>query len=102
MRNSDPRVKIVFVHGLDSDFHSTFTLSATKCNSNTGPILVFPRIQPFGSIELSSLGKVHSRQATESVNRAKFFSVFRHEILSDFNCSQESCISTKFTQSVLL
>ena len=36
--------------------------------SNTGPILVFPRIQPFGSDKLSSLDKVYSRQATESVN----------------------------------
>ena len=36
--------------------------------SNTGPILVFPLIQPFGSDESSSLGKVYSRQATESVN----------------------------------
>ena len=36
--------------------------------SKTGPILVFPLIQPFGSDESSSLGKVYSRQATESVN----------------------------------
>ena len=36
--------------------------------SNTGPILVFPRVQPFGSDVSSSLGKVYSRQATESVN----------------------------------
>ena len=35
--------------------------------SNTGPIVV-PRIQPFGSVDFSSLGKVYSRQATESVN----------------------------------
>ena len=35
--------------------------------SNTGPILVFPRIQPSGSVKLSSLGKVYSPQATESV-----------------------------------
>ena len=33
-----------------------------------GPILVFPRIQPFGSNDFSSLGKVYSRQATDSVN----------------------------------
>ena len=36
--------------------------------SNTGPILVFPRIQPFGSNNFSSLGKVYSRKATDSVN----------------------------------
>ena len=36
--------------------------------SNTGPILVFPRIQPFGSVDLSSRCNVYSRQATDSVN----------------------------------
>ena len=36
--------------------------------SNTGTILVFPRIQPFGSDDFSSLGKVYSRQATYTVN----------------------------------
>ena len=34
--------------------------------SNTGPILVFPRIQPFGSVDFSSLGKVFSRRVTDS------------------------------------
>ena len=36
--------------------------------SNTSPILVFPRFQPFGSDVSSSVGKVYSRQATGSVN----------------------------------
>ena len=36
--------------------------------SNTGPILLFPRIQPFGSDDFSSLGKVYSRHATDTVN----------------------------------
>ena len=36
--------------------------------SNTGPILVFPLIQPFGSDVSSSLGKVYSRHAIEYVN----------------------------------
>ena len=36
--------------------------------SNTGPLWVFPRIQPFGSDNFSSLGKVYSRHATDSVN----------------------------------
>ena len=39
--------------------------------SNTGPILVFPRIQPFGSDASSSLGKVYSRHPTASVNCEK-------------------------------
>ena len=36
--------------------------------SDTGPILVFPQIQPCGPDDLSSLGKVHSRHVTGSVN----------------------------------
>ena len=33
-----------------------------------GPILVFPRILPFGSVDFSSRGKVYSRHVTGSVN----------------------------------
>ena len=36
--------------------------------SNTGSILMFTRIQPFGSVDSSSLGKVYSRHATGSAN----------------------------------
>ena len=54
----------------DSILISTPYLPCKKqvVTSNTGPILVFPRIQPFGSVDFSSLGKVYSRQATYSVN----------------------------------
>ena len=34
--------------------------------SNTGPILIFHRTQPFGSIDFSSLGKMYSQQTTDS------------------------------------
>ena len=37
MRNSDPRVIIVFVYRFNSNFHSTFTLYATSCNFKYGP-----------------------------------------------------------------
>ena len=37
-------------------------------SSNTGPISVFPWIQPFGSVNLSSRGNVYSRHVTGSVN----------------------------------
>ena len=47
--------------------------------SNTGPMLVFPRIQPFGSDDFSSLGKVYSRRVTGSVNCEKLFSVLCHK-----------------------
>ena len=36
--------------------------------SDTGPILVFPRIQPFGSVDHSSRGKVYSQHVSGSVN----------------------------------
>ena len=35
--------------------------------SKTGPIFVFPRTQPFKSDDFSSLGKMYSRQTTDSV-----------------------------------
>ena len=69
MRNSDPRVRIVFGYRFNSNFHSIFTLEVTGCDFQYGPnFWVLPRIQPFGSEESSSLGNVYSRQATESVN----------------------------------
>ena len=52
--------------------------------SNTGPILVFPRIQPFGSDDFSSRGKVYSRHVTGSVNceRLQLFSGILHQYKS--------------------
>ena len=38
MRNSDPRVRIVFVHRFNSNFHYIWTLQVTGCDFNTGPI----------------------------------------------------------------
>ena len=67
---------------------------------NTGPILVFPRIQPFGSVYF-----VYSRHATVSVKMCLFFSVFCHEVLSDSNCCQECwmiCEMTLFSASANL
>ena len=70
--------------------------------SNTGPILMFTRIQPLGSDKLSFLGKVYSRHVTGSVNCENSSVCFCHEVLSDFNCFQESCISTNLYHSILL
>ena len=49
MRNSDPRVRIVFVYRFNCNFHSMFTLQVAGCDFQHGSNLVFPRIQPFGS-----------------------------------------------------
>ena len=102
MRNSDPRVRIVFV--TDSILISTPYLPCRQqvVTSNAGPILVFPLFQPSGSDDFSSLGKVYSRHVTGFVNCENSAVSFRHEILSDFNCCQQSCISTNFDHSVLL
>ena len=37
MRNSDPGVNIVSVHGPNSDLNSTFTMQITGCNFQYGP-----------------------------------------------------------------
>ena len=61
-------------HLLEVDYHDeeewsvVLTLGKLVVTSHTSPILVFPRIQPFGSDNFSSLGKVYSRHATASVN----------------------------------
>ena len=96
MRNSDPRVRIVFVYRFNSNFHSIFTLQVAGCDFQHGPIVVFPRIQPFGSDDFSSLGKVYSRHTTGSVNCEISSVSFCLEVVSDSNCCQESCISTIF------
>ena len=70
--------------------------------SNTDPIMVFPRIQPFGSDELSSLGNVYSRQATESVNCENSSVSFGMKYCPTSTVVRESCINTKFAHSVLL
>ena len=66
----------ILTHEWELSWFKDSILVSTPCipcrylvvTSNTGPILVFPRIQPFGSDDFSSLGKVYSRQATDSVN----------------------------------
>ena len=62
MRNSDP-VRIVFVYRFTFTFHTIFTLRVAGF-----PILVFPRIQPFGSDDFHLLAKCTVRHVTGSVN----------------------------------
>ena len=42
MRNSDPRVRIVFVYRFNSNFHSIFTLQVAGCDFQYGPNLGVP------------------------------------------------------------
>ena len=63
--NSDPRMRTVLVHGLNSNFNSIFkVLEKLVVTSNTGPILMFPWIHPFACEAGSSRWRVYSRQAT--------------------------------------
>ena len=68
MRDSDPRVRSVFVYYSIRIFTPYLPCGWQVVTSNTGPILVLPLIQPFGSDEFSSLGKVYSRHVTGSAN----------------------------------
>ena len=71
--NSDPRMRIVFVHGLNSNFDSV--LEVLKNLSSLPiwvPILVFPRIHPFGWEAWSSRRRVYSRQAIVCWNSLAF------------------------------
>ena len=51
MRNSDPRVRIVFVHRLNSDLNSVFTLQTTGCNFRYGPNFGVPSDPTFFSMD---------------------------------------------------
>ena len=64
MRNSDHEWELSLF--TDSILISTPYLPCRQqvATSNAGPILVFPRIQPFGSDDSSSRGKVYSRHVT--------------------------------------
>ena len=64
MRNSDPGVRIVSVHGHDSDLSSMFTMQATGCHFQYGPNFGVPSDPTFWF----RCGRVYSRQATASVN----------------------------------
>ena len=68
MRSSDQRVIIVFV--TDSLLISTsdFLCKQLVVTSNADPILVFLRIEAFPFRLFSSLDKLYSRKATDSVN----------------------------------
>ena len=69
MRNSDARVRIVFVYRINSNFHSIFTLQITGCDFQHGSnFRDIPWIQPVGSVDFSSRGKVYSRHVSGCVN----------------------------------
>ena len=69
MRNSDTRVRIVFVHRFNSNFHSIFTLQVAGCDFKHGSIFGVPSNPALsGHLIFHLVAKCYSRQATESVN----------------------------------
>ena len=100
IRNSDPRVRIVFVHRINSDFHCVFA----------SIWLWYPtRVQFWRSLEshLSGLSIFHLVENVLTTwhcfcKLKKFVSMFCHKVLSDFNCFQESCINTNLDQLIWL
>ena len=90
MRNSDPRMRVVFVRRYNSYLNSIFTLQATGCNFHYG--------SNFGV----HIWQMCSRQVTASVNCENSAVYFVMKYCPIFNNIQESCIHTKLAQSVLL
>ena len=86
MRNSDPRVRIVFVYRFSSNFHSIFTLQVAGCDFSHGPNFGVPsnptfRVSWFFISWQSVLTTCHW-----FCELWELFSVLCHEVLSDFNC----------------
>ena len=98
LRNSDPRVRSVSVYRLYSDLNSVLTVQATSCNFQCGSNLGVPSDLTFWfrCIFVSWQGVLTTDRCTEWW---EFFSVFCHEVLSNPNCCQESCICTNLNHT---
>ena len=59
MRNSDPTSENCLFHIFNSNFHSVFTLQITGCDFQYGSNFGVSWIQPFGSVDSPSHGKVY-------------------------------------------
>ena len=102
MRNSDPRVRIVFVYRFNSNFHSIFTLQITGCDFQHGSNFGVPLNPTF---RLSWIFVSWQSVLTTLHWFCKLWelvSVLCHEVLNDFNCFQESCLHTSLYHSILL
>ena len=98
IRNSDPRLRIVFFHGLNSNFDSEFEVLKARRdfqNRSNSRVSLDP---PFWFRSwIISRKRVF---ATSYRSQKKFTSISCHEILSNFNHTHKSCFLTEFTQSV--
>ena len=81
MRNSDPGVSIVSVHGPNSDLNSTFTMQVTGCNFQYGPNLGVP-LDPSFWLWCFVFSWKSVFTTGHCIKLCEISSVFRHEILS--------------------
>ena len=98
-RNSDQWIRIVFVHRLILIFTPYLHSKQQVVNSNANPVLVFPRIQPFESVESASVDKVCSRLPTVNCENSSVSFVMK--ILVDFARFLESNRVCTMSQSWL-
>ena len=102
MRNSDRRERIVFVYRFNSDFHSMFTLQVTGCDFQYGSNFGVPLNLTFRVSWIFHLVAKCTPDMSLFCKLWELVSVLCHEVLSDFNCFQESCINTNLYHSILL
>ena len=91
-RNSDPGVRIVLVHGLNSNFNSILLAILVQFSYFLGSTLLVEK--------LGRLVEGCIRDKPLSGNCRKITNVLGHEILSNFNNTHKSCFLTKFPHSV--
>ena len=99
MRNSDPGLRIVLTQRPDSNFNSVFTIQATGRNFQHGSNFCVS-LDPSSWLWWSIISWKSVFTTGHCIKL--FFSVFSHEILSNFNNTRKSCIHTKLTYSVSL
>ena len=102
VRNSDPRLRIVFVYRLNSNLYSIFTLQISGCDfqhgSNCGiPLNPTFRLSWFFISWQSVLTTCHW-----FCKLWELVSVLCHEVLSNFNCIRNPASVQIFNHTILL
>ena len=95
--NSDPRLRIVFFHGWNSNFNSVLKMLKARCdfqNRSNSRVSFVPSFR-FRSWIVSWMSVF-----VTSYRMKKFTGISCHEVLSNFHDTHESCFLTEFIQSV--
>ena len=93
MRNSDPGVSIVSVQRHNSDLNSVFTMQITGCNFQHGPNFGVP-LDPSFWLWCFFFSWKSVFTTGHCMKLLEICSVFRPQVLSNFNNVQKSCIHT--------